>query len=267
MAQPSGISANFPISNALVPAKGPKALRVPMDMTAAASYDVDLTSFVNGGALGGMQSMFVDNSLNNAQVIVTFSGSSQKITIPPLSQGVYPVLANPNTPQFNVASSGGTGSVILFAFDFASVYFQWTASGSGALIVSDAILDACVTANKMNVIDTTLIALMNTVISAGLLAVQTTPSRGNPTSRSTITVAASTPLMIANAARKYILIKAPETADIWINPIGGAAAVSGADCFKIPAGATYESDANYVWTGAINYFCASAALQLNALEG
>lgn len=87
-------------------------------------------------------------------------------------------------------------------------------------------------------------------------------------SRSLVTAAAaSSPLMAANANRQYVLIKAPELADLWINPIGGVAAVDGIDCVKIlKSGFIYESGFK-VWNSAITYFCVTGALNLSAFEG
>lgn len=90
----------------------------------------------------------------------------------------------------------------------------------------------------------------------------------SPVSRSVVTVAAtSTPLMAANPNRQYMLIKSPVTADVWFNPIGGVAAVSGLDCIQILAGPYLYESGRKCFTGAVNYFCVTGALNLTALEG
>lgn len=78
--------------------------------------------------------------------------------------------------------------------------------------------------------------------------------------------AASTQLMAANTSRKYVMIKGPETADLWINPLGGTASVDGLGCFKIIAGGTYETN-TVAWSGQINYFTVGVGVHVNAAEG
>lgn len=78
--------------------------------------------------------------------------------------------------------------------------------------------------------------------------------------------AASTTLMVANANRSYLLIKAPETADLWVNPFGGTASVGGSGCFKILQGGAYESPTR-AWNGQINYFTTATGAVISAAEG
>lgn len=90
----------------------------------------------------------------------------------------------------------------------------------------------------------------------------------SPVSRSIITAAAtSAPLMTANPNRQYMMIKSPLTADVWINPIGGVASIGGLDCFQILMGPYFYESGSKCFTGLINYFCVTGALNLTALEG
>lgn len=85
------------------------------------------------------------------------------------------------------------------------------------------------------------------------------------TSRSTTSVAnASTSLMPANAVRQAMKIQAPAGADLWVNELGGTAAVNGGDCFSIPAGSLYEP--HVASRSAVTYLCAAAGLPIVASE-
>lgn len=88
------------------------------------------------------------------------------------------------------------------------------------------------------------------------------------TSHSLVTVAATSQvLMPANSNRQYLFIKSPLTADVWINPVGGVAAIGGLDCFQILLGPYFYESAYRVTKGAITYYCVTGALNLTAFEG
>lgn len=77
---------------------------------------------------------------------------------------------------------------------------------------------------------------------------------------------ASTELMPFDPDRGYLVIKAPEADDLWINPNGGVAAVDAIDCFKIAAGGVYES-LTEAWPGPITYYCATTGAVITAFSG
>lgn len=85
------------------------------------------------------------------------------------------------------------------------------------------------------------------------------------------TVAAiSTQLMPADPSRSRVLISncnGTTTDNVWINPLGGTAAISGLDCFELTAGQTYENFPGEPCWQAITYYCATAGVTLTALSG
>ncbi len=130
--------------------------------------------------------------------------------------------------------------------------------------------------------NTTLVGVLKGVFSLlnGTLAVKETaalPSGSNvigqvapvaaPLVSRTITVAAgtSTTLFAANAARHYLSFQAPQNTGIWINRVGGTAAVNGADCAYFAPGALFESG-NYVNSGVITVYSPNA-VTISAWEG
>jgi hypothetical protein len=141
---------DFPVFNALVPKEGPKIIPMSFDFSAAAGYAVNLLSQYQKKVISGVQCIYIDNSLNSSPVTLTFGTSNQKIICPPLTQGYFPVLM-PNAPSMTIASAGG----VVVPIDLINVPIQsqvWPISQwvpkfvAGALVVSDATLDATVVA-------------------------------------------------------------------------------------------------------------------------
>ncbi len=93
------------------------------------------------------------------------------------------------------------------------------------------------------------------------------PAPRAPASGSTTTAATtSTQLWPANATRAAWTIQAPQAADVWINPLGGACGVGLVDCFRIPAGGYAKSTAGACETSAFTYYCATGGLVLTAYQ-
>ena len=91
------------------------------------------------------------------------------------------------------------------------------------------------------------------------------PARNTATDVSKTTVAAtSTVLIPASAIRFGWTMQAPQSADVWINPAGGAAGVGLTGCFRVPAGTSAGSSKGAVETNAITYWCATAGLIIPA---
>lgn len=194
------------------------------------------------------QSMQVDNTANASQVTImeTTYGWIRIVAAGALVTFQYPAVQNQNF-IFSCPDD------VLFGISI----FDWPAFPDyGTNTSGGASSSVTILGQPIEVTDLAAEASLATLQPAVTL-----------TSRSTTTVAAtSTALMGANAARKYLLIAAPQTADVWVNPLGGTAGIGLADCFRIASGGSYESGA-YVWNGAITYFCATGSLELPAVEG
>jgi len=186
---------------------------------------------------------------------------------------VYQVnVANP--PRMTIVCSGGTGETT-FAFtnvkldptvaSTVSVAGGFNFDGFGNLLVADSIMDGTVIAGVQQVNMPALAA----IISSGALQVNQQANGGTFTSRSTTAAAAtSTTLMAANASRAYVIIGAPQSEGIWINPRGGTAGVGLADCFFLNAGQIWEksSPMDYMWRSAITYFAVTGGDEIPAGE-
>lgn len=139
---------SFPVFNQTVPTIGPKCIPIFLDFTAANSYLVDLTQMQQQKQIDSVQSIFIDNSNGNVPITIAVQVSKQIIVVPPFAQGVYPLFI-PNPPVFTVTSQGNTYLPQLIATNMPLPYMTWNAkqstsqySGSGALTVSDAALEA-----------------------------------------------------------------------------------------------------------------------------
>lgn len=113
----------LPIYNGLVPAGGPKALLVPFAFTLAIpliSGTIQLEQSQN--IIDKIQSVFIDNSLNLAPFIITFGGT-QKISVQPSRQGIYPVLCP--EPLTFVAQSSAIVTVQTMFLNMPMAFAEW----------------------------------------------------------------------------------------------------------------------------------------------
>lgn len=136
---------SVPVGVGCTDPKGPISLPLIFNVTSGQTYLVDLSLFIQQGRISEIQSVFVDNSGNDAALTLTFSGSNQPLIIPAGSQAYLPILA-PKLPQINVFSTGSTeGTNVRVVFLNCPVPASvWSVSGQdftftgGALEVSDA---------------------------------------------------------------------------------------------------------------------------------
>jgi hypothetical protein len=251
-----------------------RALTWTVDYSAGGTItaNASLQSFMTQSSrLQYIQSIRVDNSFNDAQVDVYFPASQEHIRIAPNAISVHQV--NVAAPADIVMTcSGGTGIVGFVVTNVkmdpitsstVSVSGPFIFNGSGYLLVADPILDGCVLAGELQV-------AIPGVTSGGALNVNPATVGGTFTDRTVMSTAAatSTQLMAANAARKYVIIGAPQTEGVWINPRGGTAGPNLTGCFFLNAGLIWEksSPSDYIWQSAIYYYTTSGALVLPAGE-
>lgn len=120
-------------------------------------YTLDATQFIHSRAIAGIQSLYIDNSLNNAAVVVTNSSFNQAISIPAGYQGYFPILAALGSGnKFTIACPDGNQLATVLFLNVLMPLAVWSAvlvpTTSGTIQpVSDAILEACVYAARLNV--------------------------------------------------------------------------------------------------------------------
>jgi hypothetical protein len=155
MAQSNSTLFPVPINTGKIPQEGPCAVPISYDFSAGVTtYTTDMTQIHAQGKITTVQSVFVDNSLNNGIVTVSASGLAQQISVAAGGQGVFPILVGGQT-VFTITTLGSISAKISFV-NVALPGFQWSSTPvpttiSGTVPVADAILDATVAAGRQNV--------------------------------------------------------------------------------------------------------------------
>lgn len=147
MATPTGQFAEIGLQNAMVPKEGPRAIPINVDLTTSQSVDIDLSQLSMQNKMSFVQTVWIDNSLNPAALILTVGGSRQQIKVPAGWQIIAPAFSM-LPPQFNVASTGG----VIVPIHFLNIPLPAYAvpgggniyTALGYLKVSDVVLDALV---------------------------------------------------------------------------------------------------------------------------
>jgi hypothetical protein len=156
--QAPGNSINNPtglnIANQTIPKEGPVCVPLgPFNFSTGASYNVNLTTFQQLGRISVVQGMFVDNSGNTSNLVVTCLITGQSVTVAPLTQGYYPLLSV-NPFNFVVSSAGAVNfNAVIYVYNVPIPPAVWSAipNAAGALTVpvSDTLLDSAVSGSKV----------------------------------------------------------------------------------------------------------------------
>lgn len=103
------------INNQKLPSSGPKAVPFNFNFGSQNSYQIDLSLSTARNFVDLIQTVYIDNSGNNAPLYLSVgSPTIQQIIAPPLSQGFYSILL-PDPPVMIVACAGGdTSTSVLF---------------------------------------------------------------------------------------------------------------------------------------------------------
>lgn len=108
-----------------VPPEGPIAVPLPtLDWSVSSEYDVNLQSFEQRGFVSQIQAIFIDNSANGGNFIVTCPNTGQQLNIKGNSQAYLLLLApNPTILQFT-SNGGGVTKVALLNFPVTNAVWQ-----------------------------------------------------------------------------------------------------------------------------------------------
>lgn len=135
-----------------------KTLPILIDFSLGNTFTADLSTIQAQGFMDSVQTIYADNSGQSSPLIFTLGLgiTNQVVTIPPNAQGYVPVL-QPNPPKVQIFSASGAKITIQLLNFFVPPDVWSTAgaafsfNGSGALNVSDPVLDATVANNRVNV--------------------------------------------------------------------------------------------------------------------
>ena len=233
----------FQCFNGLAPNGVPKGIPVTFDfsiLTGSPSYTFDLLTEEQQGGVEFIQGVYVDNSANANSVTLTFSITGQKLVVPPISQGIYPVIA-PNALKVSIATTQNAGlSVAIILLNVPMAFSQW----------------GPITLNVANV----------------------NPSQTTFTNRSGSIAAGGTSQQLAagNSNRKILLIENPATAagqgiaaaeSLFVRPTGNAGVNNGTSYEITPGGYWPPAGVNVVSTDQWNVVAATTGHQYIAYEG
>lgn len=139
---------DFPIFNALIPEEGPKVVPFNFDWQTSPSYAVDLQNQQARAVITMVQTIWIDNSLNDFPVSIRFDVVGQNLKAPPRWQGYFPVMVS-NPPRFVVSSAGSTASTQISLMNVPFPGAAWSSlqangryDSNGNLLVSDVILES-----------------------------------------------------------------------------------------------------------------------------
>lgn len=155
MVQVANAPASFPVVNGAIPCEGTKAFPVVLDFTAANAYLIDFTQQYAQKQFTTVQTVFIDNSENASDFDLICTTTGQTITAPPFSQGYYALL-QPSPPKFQAQSAGNLVMEIIFLNFYIPPTVWENINGvptfvGGAMVVTDAALDASISNNRVNV--------------------------------------------------------------------------------------------------------------------
>ena len=104
------------IKNALIPTEGPKAVPVllPFFTSGQSSLTVDLMQSQRQKVISLVQSIFIDNRNNTAQLLMTMPDSQQTIRVAPGAQIYVPVLASAESMKFDFSTTGNIDVQVIF---------------------------------------------------------------------------------------------------------------------------------------------------------
>lgn len=212
------------------PRKGPRAMPLTLDFSAASSVEVDLMLAQTEDRLEWVQSVYVDNSANTASVSITSAITGQTLTWGAGYQGYLPFMC-PNHPKFTATSSGGV-AVDIHLLTFPVPAFLWNdGTQSGTVLVRDA------------------------------------GSDGTDYSSAAASVAANLLLTIpANANRNEVWVQNQSASQIQVVVDNG---VSGGTVILLEGGGANTQGADWSSTthkGRVRVFAGSAGLQVGARE-
>ncbi|MDE2020111.1 MAG: DUF1859 domain-containing protein [Patescibacteria group bacterium] len=116
--------SSFQIPNKAVPVEGGIGIPVADVIPAGGSVSHDLAVEQTSGAIGFVQSVYIDNSANAAAYTLQVGGTQQNITVKGKTQGYYPVVPFTGTFQWTSSMAGG-GTVNLIFMNQRFEAAQW----------------------------------------------------------------------------------------------------------------------------------------------
>lgn len=236
-----------PISRGKAP-KVPSELYIPMDFSTTQTYSLSANvqeGIRNVVGIEGIQSVYIDNSLNATTLTLTMNDTGQNIVCPAYSQAIFPVFFLGFVLTFTATCVGGQFASVMFLNTREQAQI-WAARSTAA----------------------------GTITVSG--TVFTVPDGVSATSRnvSLSSNATTKQIMAANASRKRFILFNPSDAAgqgialaeklFWseFNTLG----YDNGSGYELSIGGSYDSGAGPCFTGALYFNAATAPHNLVAVE-
>lgn len=111
------------------PCEGAEDITLDLRFDTEATQNVDLSQIQGVGKWSGVQTLYIDNSENTSPIYIETAVARQKLTVPPLSCWLMPVVV-PNPPKFTLVSAGG----IIVRMNILNYFFPpcvWSPTSGG----------------------------------------------------------------------------------------------------------------------------------------
>lgn len=263
-----------------------------LDFSVPASYELDFTTINQQAVFGIIKAMFLDNTDNPSEIVVSVSSTQQKFTIPAFSEGYFTIIAAQQS-RVRLDSDGGATSTLTATFHNWDVAPQvWYKNGNnpsgGVLTVEGpnadgADLDAVSDINPVLVAGVNRADNVQHTLSVNATGEVKVVSGATPLNAAVtnfpvpvyagayadISIAALTgvsqALAGANANRRALIISNVGATNVGVNLTGGVAVIGGAGTLTLVPGANLTID-DFPPTNAITVIGTLAAA-LTAYQG
>jgi hypothetical protein len=144
-----------------IPPEGPKYISFAYDFSIQNTHKIDLNLLVQQNNISGIQTVFIDNSLNNSTVSLSVEETQQKIQLGPLQQGFFPMMVTERTSITVTSVSTNSAKIILLNYPMAAG--SWNSNTAP----SSDVLSPIIVSGRLNV--RTVAAQMTDVNRSGTI--------------------------------------------------------------------------------------------------
>lgn len=112
------------LNNPREPSEGRRIIPATLDFTAETQFDFDLASIFNNKTFTQLQTLYVDNSLNQNDATILMRSSGQSIPVAKNTAGYYTLFANA-PPKFSIISTSSAVKVGIAMMNWYVEPFTW----------------------------------------------------------------------------------------------------------------------------------------------
>ena len=128
-----------PLSLGEMPCEKREDFKFRLDFSLGLEVDIDFSTFYNQGTIKSLQSLYVNNKGNTAEVVIVMNGTTQSITVPPNAQAYLPIL-NANPPTLKITCTNAAGICFIHALNFFVPPYMWNQTFTVDIPAIDAII-------------------------------------------------------------------------------------------------------------------------------